>query len=313
MIKRKKPVKKSAKRKTGKHALKLNYPLWLTILFAAVLIVIFGVVFTNANKIEQAQKLAGNSYHAKLMSHTYHPKAIVYPSVTPSPTPVPLSGFCLRVPVLMYHHIQPENIAKGLGQTALSVDNGIFDQQMQYLVSNGYTTFFANELANALITHTALPAKSVVITLDDGYADSFTYALPILQKYNLKANMMLSTGLMENQDMLSWDQVKGLKSSGLIYFTNHTWSHYAISRGSQDKIETEIDTAKAQIQQYTGQVTNMFTYPYGAFNANAIQTLQKKGYIGAFSEIPGQYQCDNFLMTLHRTRIGNSPLSYYGI
>jgi len=69
---------------------------------------------------------------------------------------------------------------------------------------------------------------------------------PFCKNTVYKANLMLATGLVGgNPDMLSWDQVNQLKGSGLIYFTNHTWSHYAISNGPQDKIESEIDTACA--------------------------------------------------------------------
>ena len=246
----------------------------------------------------------------------FTPVISAYPKVTITitPTPAPLTGFCLHVPILTYHHIQPEAAAKELGQTSLTVDNGIFDQQMAYLASNGYTPIFANELINALLGHSQLPGKPVMVTMDDGYVDNATYALPVLQKYNIKANLMLASGLVGgNSDMLTWDQVNQLKSSGLIYFTNHTWSHYRIANGPQSKIDSEIDTAQTQIQDHTGQTANVFTYPYGSFNNNAIQTLQKKGYIGAYSTIPGQYQCDSFIMTLHRTRIGNAPLSAYGI
>lgn len=190
----------------------------------------------------------------------------------------------------------------------------MFDQQMAYLASNGYTSISALTLIEALRNHTALPGKSVVITMDDGYADNDIYALPVLKKYNLNANLMLATGLVgSNPDMLSWSQVQDMKSSGLYYFTNHTWSHYSVTNGPQSKIESEIDTAASQIKQYVGEDVNIFTYPYGSFNNNAIQTLQRKGYVGAFSTIPGQYQCDSFIMTLHRTRIGNSPLSAYGL
>lgn len=238
-----------------------------------------------------------------------------YPTASPkvTPTPIPLRGFCLHVPVLMYHHIQPESVAKQLGQTALTVDSAIFDKQMQYLSQNGYTTLFADELINALINHQTLPKKSIVITIDDGYEDNYIYALPVLQKYGIKANIMLASGLMNNSNMLSWDEVKSLRSSGLIYFTNHTWSHYPVVKPPQVKIEMEIDIAQKEIQDETGQKVNVFTYPYGEFNGNAIKTLQEKSYIGSFSEIPGQYQCDSFIMTLHRTRVGNSTLSSYGI
>lgn len=242
------------------------------------------------------------------------PYRLVTPTPASAPTPVPLTGYCLKVPVLMYHHIQPEDIAKSLGQTSLTVDSGVFDQQMAYLAANGYTPIWANELINALINHAGLSGKPVLVTFDDGYANNDNYALPVLRKYNIKANLMLASGLVgSNPDMLTWSQVNDMKGSGLIYITNHTWSHWSISKGPQDKIESEIDTAQTQIQQYTGQTVNIFTYPYGSFNNNAIETLQRKGYIGAFSEIPGQYQCDSFIMTLHRTRIGNSSLASYGL
>jgi peptidoglycan/xylan/chitin deacetylase (PgdA/CDA1 family) len=214
----------------------------------------------------------------------------------------------------MYHHIQPEETAKSLGQTSLTVDSGMFDQQMAYLAASGYTPIWANELVDALRNHSGLSGKPILITMDDGYADNDTFALPILRKYNIKANLMLASGLVgSNSDMLTWGQVNDMKGSGLVYITNHTWSHWPISNGPQNKIDSEIDTAQSQIQQYTGQSVNIFTYPYGSFNNNAIQTLQRKGYAGAFSEIPGQYQCDSFIMTLHRTRVGNTSLAYYGI
>lgn len=314
----KKKIKKQAVSKSSK-TIKKSYtriPVVYFLIFLLILagIFVFGIFTmprvskTDSIKFDHKASLKQIKKLDKILMSPYPTKP-----VTETPTTVPLTGYCLRVPVLMYHHIQPEAQAKEKGQTALTVDAGFFDIQMKYLAENGYTTLFANELTSALRNHTVLPAKSIVVTLDDGYADNYIYALPILEKYNLKANIMLASGLMGNGDMLSWDQVKALKASGHIYFTNHTWSHYAVNRGSQAKIESEIDVAQKQIQDITGQPVTEFTYPYGAFNDNAIQTLARKGYTGAFTEIPGFYQCDSFLMTLHRTRIGNASLSYYGI
>lgn len=254
------------------------------------------------------------------------------PSVTPSPTvTVPnreslipntqaapkitqnASGYCLNVPVLTYHHVQPEALAKQLGQTSGTVDNGFFDQQMGYLASNGYHTITVAELVNALRSHSALPPKSLAVTLDDGYVDDYTYVFPIIKKYNITINLMIATGLVGNPDFISWDQLKEMKASGLVYFTDHTWSHYALGRGPQDKVQYEITTGKQQLEQNIGQTVNIFTYPYGSFSSNAIQTLQQDGFIGAFSTIPGFLQCDSFIMTLHRTHVGNAPLSSYGL
>lgn len=311
-IKRKSVYKVKSRRKTSN----LSKFSFRNALFALVILILF---FAIANFISSFFKLSHPKFSKEVaiknMQQTEKTLITQYPSLTPKVTltPIPLTGFCLRVPVLMYHHIQPENVARQLGQTALTVDSVIFDKQMEYLSQNGYKTLFADELIQALINHQNLPEKSVVITMDDGYEDNYIYALPILQKYGIRANIALASGLMNNSNMLSWDEVKSLKSSGLIYFTNHTWSHYPVVKPPQVKIEMEIDTAKKEIEDSTGQIVNVFTYPYGEFNNNAITTLQAKKYIGAISEIPGQYQCDSFLLTLHRTRIGNSSLSAYGL
>src|SRR3989344_5811156 len=94
------------------------------------------------------------------------------------------SGYCISVPVLLYHHIQPQSEAVRKGQTSLSVDNGIFDRQMRYLLENGYNAINAPTLINALLSHTPLPPQSILVTIDDGYKDAFVYAFPILQKYH---------------------------------------------------------------------------------------------------------------------------------
>src|SRR5579883_1465171 len=113
-------------------------------------------------------------------------------------TPTMPAGFCLKVPVLLYHHIQPQTEAVAKGQTSLTVDNGIFDSQMAYLASHGYVSISAEQLVNAILTHGSVPAHAIVLTFDDGYLDNFVYAYPTLQKYHLTGNLMVPTGLLGN-------------------------------------------------------------------------------------------------------------------
>lgn len=228
-------------------------------------------------------------------------------SLSPTPTQKPQAveavqtqqdlGFCLNVPILLYHHVQSE----------------IFDQQMVYLTSHGYTAISVGQLVNALRTHTLLPSKSVVITLDDGYKDAYENAFPIFRKYNLVGNVMVITGLVGGLDYLSWSQIEEMARSNLIYFSDHSWSHYSLTRGLDEKIKFEVKTAKQQLEEHTGQKVDLFTYPYGSFDNNVIRILQEDGFLGAFSTIPGFTQCDSFIMALHRNRIGTAPLSAYGL
>jgi len=233
------------------------------------------------------------------------------PTLTPSP--VPLSGYCLNVPVLLYHHVQPQSQASELGQTSLSVDNEIFEDQMDYLVSNSYTTISAIQLADGLRLHAPLPEKSIVVTFDDGYKDAYTYVYPILQRYKLKANFMIATGLVGGSGYLSWNDIEEMSRSGLAYFVDHTWSHYPLNHGDRAKIKFEIETAKQNLEQHTGQTVNIFAYPFGSFNNDSVEVLKESGFLGAFSTIPGFWQCDSFILTLHRNHIGNAPLSAYGL
>ncbi len=234
------------------------------------------------------------------------------PTAVPTPTPVPLVGYCLNVPVLFYHHVQPQSQAIDRKQTSMSVDNGVFDQQVGYLVSSGYNLITAKDLVDALRNKSGLSPKSILITMDDGYLDVYQYAYPVIQKYHIKANLMIPTGLLGAGDYMSWGQIEEMARSGLIYFTDHTWSHFALGNGTSDKIKYEIDTARDQLQEHTGQTVNIFTYPYGSFNNLSIQILLQEGFIAAFSTIPGNGQCDSFIMALHRKRIGNSSMAYYG-
>ena len=275
-----------------------------------LVLVLFSYFFINNTKKSGEKLISVKSLGSIIL---IPPSSIPTPALIPTPTPIPLVGFCLNIPVLLYHHVQPQAQAVEKGQTSLSVDNGVFDQQIAYLISSGYTTITAKTLVDALRNKTQLPPKSILVTLDDGYKDNFDYAYPIVQKYRIKVNLLIPTGLLGGSNYMSWDQLREMKNSGLIYLIDHSWSHYSVNYGSADKIKYEINTARQQLQDNTGQTVDIFGYPYGEFNDLDVSILQQEGFVGAFSTIPGHWQCDSFIMALHRTRIGNAPLSYYGL
>ena len=268
------------------------------------------IASVEENKIKSPLSLSSKPTSSPTIKPTPTPIPTPTPVPTPAPTPVP-AGYCLNVPVLFYHHVQPQADAITNKQTAQSVDAGVFDQQMAYLNQKGYTTISASDLVNALKNHTGVPANSVVVTLDDGYADQYGHAFPIARKYNIKLSLLIASGLVNNSGFMNWGQIGEIKNSG-GYIVNHTWSHFSLPAGSVEKMKYEIETAKSQIESFTGQKSDVFGYPYGSFSDLSIKVLRDEGYIGAFSTLPGTTQCDSFIMTLHRTRIGNGSLSSYG-
>lgn len=290
------------------------------LILTGVIILFAAIVFVTKHKSLPQAPL--HSPMAKVVTHVLIPTPTFMPTPTASPSPslVPTpvyTGYCMNVPVLMYHHTAPGSIAGARGQTSLNVDSGFVEQQMAYIATHGFTTYTASDLINALRTHTTLPGKPIVITLDDGYDDVYTYAFPIFKKYNLKFNLMIPTGLLGNtspgNSYYSWTQLKEMVGSGLGFVSNHTWSHSTMG-GNAQKDEFEIATSQKQFGDMIGITPLTFAYPYGAgIYPQVIALLQRHGFVGAFSTIPGKTQCDSFIMSLHRTRVGNAQITAYGI
>lgn len=296
---------------------------------AVFLVVAMLLAFTVARDVSSHSFAAVNNKVTTADMHAFTPiqSAARLFSLQPTPTEknmtmpstgAPAAGYCLNVPVLMYHHVQPESVAVQRGQTGLTVDPAYFDQQMNYIATHGYTTITAEQLIMALRNHTGVPPKSIVVTLDDGYQDNYDFAYPIFQKYHLIGNLMVATGLLGgvgNNTYYTWDELKQMVGSGLIYATDHTWSHYSMGSSTPEKDQMEIMTAKQQLESNLGKQQTVFTYPYGTGynNPRVTQELIKDGFLGAYSTVGGTWQCDSYIYALRRIHIGNAPLPSYGL
>jgi peptidoglycan/xylan/chitin deacetylase (PgdA/CDA1 family) len=239
------------------------------------------------------------------------------PMPTPTPTPKPLTlaemnalyGPCVRVPVLMYHHVQSRDSATAKKQTGLTVYTDVFQGQMQYLKDKGYNVISMNELSNFFDAGSAVPVKSVLLTFDDGYQDFYTDAYPILSSLSFKSTVFVPTGLVDNPDYLSWGEISGM--NGITLFANHTWSHKNVA-GETTVMQKEISTGDSQLAGYGLNNTKVFAYPYGPDSIAAENYLSSIGYKLAFTTRPGNILCKQQRFSLPRIRIGNTPLSNHG-
>ncbi len=247
------------------------------------------------------------------------PSASSGPTATPTPTPKPLTfaemnalyGPCVNLPILMYHHIQPEEQAKAAKQTGLTVYTPTFREQMQYLKDKGYTTVTAVELKRFFDNGTTLPAHAVMLTFDDGYSDNSTDMFPVLKEMGFKGTVFMITGLAENPGYLSWGQINEMAGNG-IYFGNHTWSHHNM-KAVLDVIKKEVGTAETQLSDHALNQERIFAYPYGLMSPLAVNYLSTNGYSMAFDTVSGRIQCAKKKYELTRIRVGNTKLSAYGL
>lgn len=90
--------------------------------------------------------------------------------------------------ILAYHRVADLNSDPQL----LSVAPRHFAEHLQH-VSENYHPVSLVELGRALIER-RIPRHAIVITFDDGYADNFWNARPLLEKYNVPATVFVTTG-----------------------------------------------------------------------------------------------------------------------
>ena len=223
------------------------------------------------------------------------------------------------IPVLNYHQVEPKD------GNPLTLWPEQFEAQMEYLAAEGYTTITIDEMMDALENGTSLPEKSVIITFDDGYADNYEYAYPILKKYGFKATIFLIYDLTNTYpNYLTWDQVAEMKASGLIHFESHTMTHANLAElTSVDELRHEIADSHDLLSEKLGYDMHYIAYPGGRVNEEIERITSAAGYRGGFTvhyglstPAEGRYQMDRIpifganmhTLTRFKLRLAFAPL-----
>ena len=187
------------------------------------------------------------------------------------------------LPVLMYHFFYDQSAGeKGADNNFMEVS--AFEAQMKYLSDNNFYFPSWKEVENYIDGKISLPEKSVVITIDDG-ADSFIkYAIPIIEKYNVKATSFVVTSW--NGDWLP----KQYKSSHLDFQSHSHDMHRAGANGKGRFVNLSYKEALEDVTKSKNIIGNstVFCYPFGHYNDNAIKTLKDAGYKLAFTTKGGR-------------------------
>ncbi len=242
------------------------------------------------------------------------------PKKEDSPQPKPLTfaemnqiyGPCAYVPVLFYHHVQTPEAAVAENSLSLTVDVAVFQEQMNYLQSQGYHPITMQQLIDFFDLGASLPSKPVILTIDDAYDDVFTDVFPILNTLGFPGTVFVPTGLINTPGYLTWSQAEEMRNYRSILLANHTVNHRAMT-GSSTNDFPEIANADTQLAEHNLNHPKVFAYPYGPSTTNAINHLKELGYLLAFTTNPGQTMCKGQRLALPRTRVGAGSLSIYGL
>jgi peptidoglycan/xylan/chitin deacetylase (PgdA/CDA1 family) len=183
--------------------------------------------------------------------------------------------FVLQVPILMYHRIVPVAEA-GNSIPGLVVAPEIFSAQLDALQKGGWHTITMARLATDLQAHIKPPPKTFVITIDDGWDDGYTYALPVLAKHGFVATYFVIAGRIDVPDFLSSAHLRALIGAG-DEIGNHTMDHDDLAGETATKLKYEIDAAAARIAQVTGVWPESLAYPSGGVDNAAAAAVAACG------------------------------------
>lgn len=214
---------------------------------------------------------------------------------------VPEQG--VRMPILMYHSIV--NQPSRWGTYVISADE--LEADLKYIQQQGYTTVTIADLICYVYDGMPLPEKPIMLTFDDGYYNNYLYAVPLLQKYHMRAVLSIvghytdQYSLVKESDPayshMTWEQVKEVADSGVMEIQNHSYNLHTIgsSRTASMKVSGEsiehyrtvlISDAirlQAMIDRVTGRLPEGFTYPFGLISNDSTPILRQLGFRATLS------------------------------
>jgi len=195
-----------------------------------------------------------------------------------------------KVPILMYH--SSSNTA-GARFRQFTVSPASFAEQMAYLHREHYTPLTVTQYIQAPSQRASvLTERPVILTFDDGFADFFSDALPVLKQYNFTATLYIATSFVGGYSswmrrekeiarcILSWQQVREIDAHG-IECGAHTHTHPQLDTLSLHAARNEMARSKSLLEDHLGQPVCSFAYPYGYQTVRLRQAAREIGFSSA--------------------------------
>jgi len=189
--------------------------------------------------------------------------------------------------ILAYHSVSDERT------DSLAVRVSDFEMQTAWLHRRGYRSMTL-ESFNAQTPRKG--ERVVIITFDDGYADNYTNALPVLKQFGFVATLFPVSNFVDTDKLfwwdegqvaaerdrslyrtLTWEQIREMAAYG-IEIGSHTCTHPRLTSVSSEQCWDEITRSRAELEDKLGRPVVSFCYPAGDLNAEVITMVEKARY-----------------------------------
>ena len=196
--------------------------------------------------------------------------------------------------ILMYHAVAgPGEPASRWVITAKSLR-----RQLGWMRLRRHPVISLGEYARLRSQHRLPPARSVILTFDDGYTDTAELAHPLLRRHQAPATLFVVTGAvgtsnewdaegpLAHRPLLGWEELATLGREGLE-IGSHTVDHPDLTTREPAAARDEIGDSMETLERRLGERPLHFSYPYGRRNADVIEAVTRAGYATAVGITPG--------------------------
>lgn len=212
--------------------------------------------------------------------------------------------------ILIYHHIAPPREAAGIcdgtDDWRLTLAPAQLEEQFQTLLQRDFRFVGLPELVAAIARRGWEPWRQVAVTFDDGYADNYAHALPVLRRFNVPATFFVTTDHIHqgvaDPRLMNVDQLKELLGFGMTVGA-HSRTHPNLLEIPEPRARDEIFGSKSDLERALGTRIDLFAYPYGVHHRVQVKLVREAGYTAAVSAGGGA----------QNTRLGLFWLFRYGL
>lgn len=217
-----------------------------------------------------------------------------------------------RLRILAYHAIADLRDDPVIAEYA--VPPGLFAAQLDELEGRGWSFVGLDEVLAALGGEGALPAKALLLTFDDAYADLLDVAAPILTERGIPAVVFAIGDRIGGSN--EWDSRKGaasldlLDGAGLgalaglgIEVGSHGSSHRPLPEVPQEQLADEIQGSAERFERVGLPRPRVFSYPYGRWDGELASAVRAAGYELAFTTEWGVAGSDSERWSLPRIEV----------
>ena len=194
-----------------------------------------------------------------------------------------------RPTVLMYHGFSDGR--RDHDPYHLVVSTQALQDQLSHLRTRGWTPLDLDGYLAALDSR-GRPDRSFLVTVDDAMTSVAEHGAPVLARAGVPSVLFAPAGLlglttrwleeMPDEPILDAAGLRALQDDG-VEIGVHGWDHLTMAGMSDDQLRRHTVDAREAVADATGVLPRSFAYPFGDYDARAVDAVRRAGYEVAFS------------------------------